>query len=73
MTIHEDVELFGPTRGALAGGEVAEGPIRIQGDHGPIAIRSLEVKPFDTPAPEFNNISYQSFRVRLPNCRLKTT
>ncbi|SEG09362.1 protein of unknown function [Algoriphagus boritolerans DSM 17298 = JCM 18970] len=61
VTIHEDVELFGPTRGALAGGEVAEGPIRIQGDHGPIAIRSLEVKPFDTPAPEFNNISYQVF------------
>lgn len=61
VTIHEDVELFGPTRGALAGGEVAEGPIRIQGDHGPIAIRSLEVKPFDTPAPEFRSISYQVF------------
>lgn len=61
VTIHEDVELFGPTRGALAGGEVAEGPIRIQGDHGPIAIRSLEVKPFDTPAPEFSSISYQVF------------
>lgn len=30
VTIHEDVELFGPTRGAMAGGEVAEGPIRIQ-------------------------------------------
>ncbi|MFN4000352.1 DUF1080 domain-containing protein [Algoriphagus sp.] len=61
VTIHEDVELFGPTRGALAGGEVAEGPIRIQGDHGPIAIKSLEVKPFDTPAPEFKNISFQVF------------
>lgn len=34
VLIHEDVELFGPTRGALPGGEVAEGPIRIQGDHG---------------------------------------
>jgi len=61
VTIHEDVELFGPTRGALAGGEVAEGPIRIQGDHGPIAIQSLEVKPLDTPAPEFSVISYQVF------------
>ncbi len=61
VTIHEDVELFGPTRGAMAGGEVAEGPIRIQGDHGPIAIKSLEVKPFDTPAPEFGEISYQVF------------
>jgi hypothetical protein len=61
VTIHEEVELFGPTRGALAGGEVAEGPIRIQGDHGPIAIKSLEVKPFDTPAPEFKSISFQVF------------
>jgi hypothetical protein len=61
VTIHEDVELFGPTRGAMAGGEVAQGPIRIQGDHGPIAIKSLEVKPFDTPAPEFKSISYQVF------------
>lgn len=61
VTIHEDVELFGPTRGAMAGGEVSEGPIRIQGDHGPIAIQSLEVKPYDTPAPEFSSISYQVF------------
>lgn len=61
VTIQEDVELFGPTRGALSGGEVAEGPIRIQGDHGPIAIQSLEVKRYDTPAPEFTTISYQVF------------
>ncbi len=61
VTIHEDVELFGPTRGALPGGEVAEGPIRIQGDHGPIAIQSLEVKQYDTPAPEFSSISYQVY------------
>ena len=61
VTIHEDVELFGPTRGALAGGEVALGPIRIQGDHGAIAIQSLEVKPYQTPAPEFSEISYQVF------------
>ncbi|WP_343854437.1 DUF1080 domain-containing protein [Algoriphagus jejuensis] len=61
VTIHEDVELFGPTRGALDGGEVAAGPIRIQGDHGAIAIQSLEVKPYDTPAPVFGEISYQVF------------
>lgn len=61
VTIHENVELFGPTRGALEGGEVAEGPIRIQGDHGPIAIQSLEVKRFETAAPEFKSISYQVF------------
>ncbi|MBN7817449.1 3-keto-disaccharide hydrolase [Algoriphagus pacificus] len=58
VTIHENLELFGPTRGALAGGEVAEGPIRIQGDHGPVAIQSLEVKRMDISAPDFKSISY---------------
>lgn len=61
VMIHEDVELFGPTRGAMEGGEVALGPIRIQGDHGPIAVQSLEVKAYDTPAPAFSNISYKVF------------
>lgn len=61
VEIHRGVELFGPTRGALAGGEVAEGPIRIQGDHGPMAIQSLTVKPMDTPAPRFSAISYEVY------------
>jgi hypothetical protein len=44
--IHENVEMTkGSTAGALPGGEVAEGPLMIQGDHGPIAIRSLRVTP----------------------------
>jgi hypothetical protein len=61
VTIHEDVELFGPTRGAMSGGEVASGPIRIQGDHGAIAIQSLEVKPYEVQAPQFGEISYKVF------------
>ncbi|MBC6366174.1 DUF1080 domain-containing protein [Algoriphagus sp. AK58] len=61
ILIHQNVILFGPTRGALSDGEVSEGPIRIQGDHGPVAIKSLEVKRYDTPAPEFSEISYKVF------------
>ncbi len=41
--IHEDVELTGPTRGGFAT-ESAQGPIRLQGDHGPIAYRNLRVR-----------------------------
>jgi len=44
QVIHENVEVKGPTGGAL-GKEVAEGPLMIQGDHGPIAIRSVKVTP----------------------------
>lgn len=44
VVIHRDVELTGPTRGGLPG-EVAKGPVRVQGDHGPIAFRKLVFKP----------------------------
>jgi len=43
IVIHEDVELRGPTRGGQ-GVEAAEGPLRLQGDHGPIAYRNLRVR-----------------------------
>lgn len=42
--IHEDVELTGPTRGSYPG-EVAVGPLRLQGDHGPIAYRNIRIRP----------------------------
>jgi hypothetical protein len=46
QVIHENVEMVkGSTPGGLPGGEVAEGPLMIQGDHGPIAIRSVRVTP----------------------------
>ena len=42
--IHENVEVTGPNRGGMEP-EVAEGPIKIQGDHGPVAFRKLVVTP----------------------------
>ena len=44
VTIHEDVEVTGPTRGGHKGDEVAKAPLMIQGDHGPVAIRKLIIK-----------------------------
>ena len=41
--VHENVELFGPTRGGL--GEKASGPLRLQGDHGPVAYRNIRIRP----------------------------
>jgi hypothetical protein len=43
--VHEDVELSGPTRAAAFGDEKPEGPIMLQGDHGPVAYRKMWVKP----------------------------
>jgi hypothetical protein len=44
QAMHENQEAKGPTRAHPIQGEAAEGPISIQGDHGPIAIRSFKVK-----------------------------
>lgn len=56
--IHENVELTGPTRGAMSAKEVARGPIRIQGDHGPVAFRNFEVTNYDAPKPVFTSLQY---------------
>jgi hypothetical protein len=45
--IHENVELNGPTRGPIAEDEKPTGPIRLQGDHGPVAYRNLRVKAIE--------------------------
>jgi len=43
VTIHENVELLGPTRGAMSNDEKATGPLRIQGDHGAVAFRNISI------------------------------
>jgi hypothetical protein len=45
--VHENQEVTGPTRAHPLKDEAAKGPIAIQGDHGPIAIRSFKVKAID--------------------------
>jgi len=46
--IHENLELTGPTRGAMSEDEKPAGPIRLQGDHGPVAYRNLWVKAMES-------------------------
>jgi hypothetical protein len=45
IILHENVELFGPTRSSIDG-EVAKGPLMFQGDHGSVAFRNLVIKSF---------------------------
>ena len=46
QVIHENVELTGPTRSGY-NEEKAKGPLRLQGDHGPVAFRNLRVKEIE--------------------------
>jgi hypothetical protein len=43
--IHENVEVTGTTRAGAWEDEKPQGPIMLQGDHGPVAFRSLRVRP----------------------------
>lgn len=44
VVVHENVEVTGPTRGGAPEEEKALGPLRLQGDHGPVAYRNLRLK-----------------------------
>lgn len=57
IVLHENVELSGITRGGFAK-EVAKGPLRLQGDHGSLAFRNIQVSNFDKPAAQVSNINY---------------
>jgi len=43
--IHENIECSGPTRGSRFNDEAPVGPFLIQGNHGPVAFRSMLVTP----------------------------
>jgi len=42
-TLHEDLEMPGPTPGGVTGKEAAAGPLMFQGNHGPVAYRNIRV------------------------------
>jgi hypothetical protein len=51
IMVHENIEVPGPTR-AGAAGELAAAPLRLQGDHGPVAYRHLRLKGGKAPRQE---------------------
>lgn len=47
--IHENVKLYGPTRGSMFAEERSRGPLLFQGDHGPVAYRNVWAAPVEDP------------------------
>lgn len=43
--VHENIELTGPTRATISETEVPSAPLRLQGDHGPVAYRNIRITP----------------------------
>jgi hypothetical protein len=62
VIIQDNVELSGPTRGALQNNEVATGPLRFQGDHGTVAFRNIRLTHFDNTKPELLDIKYAVYK-----------
>ncbi|WP_209331647.1 family 16 glycoside hydrolase [Lunatimonas salinarum] len=62
VLIHENVEVTGPTTSAMFEDEKPLGPIMIQGDHGPVAVRNLKYKLYGNPAPEITGLTYRYFK-----------
>ncbi len=62
--IQKDVEMKGSTGSALTGKERATGPLMIQGDHGPVAVRNIRVIPLAVSPPDDGNdfVSPQDLR-----------
>lgn len=56
MVIHENVELSGPTKGALSETEVASAPFRLQGGHGPVAFKNIWVRKLDQTRKTQKNV-----------------
>jgi hypothetical protein len=44
--IHENVEIKTPTGHAWRDKEIAEGPLLLQADHGPVAFRKVRIRPY---------------------------
>ena len=59
VVIHENVELTGPTRSAVFADEQPMGPIMLQGDHGPVAIRNIRYKLYQQDLVTLADTRYQ--------------
>jgi hypothetical protein len=62
VLIQDNVELAGPTRGAFDNKEAATGPLRLQGDHGPVAFRNIRITSYDKPHPALSNLKYWVYK-----------
>ncbi len=59
--IHENVSVSGPTRAAAFEDEKPLGPLMIQGDHGPVAIRNIKYKAYGTEPVILSDLRMKSY------------
>lgn len=62
VTIHENVELPGPTRAAMVNNEVALGPLMFQGAYGAVAFKDIRYVSYDKLRPELVDLQYAVYK-----------
>lgn len=60
-TLHENVEVTGPTRGSMKSEDIALGPLRIQGDHGSVAFRNIKYSNYNQASATLSDIRYNVY------------
>jgi hypothetical protein len=74
VTLHENINVDGPTISAGFEDEKAFGPLMIQGDHGTLAIKNMKYLAQDDLKPNIHDISFQYFEKSATNlAEAKTT
>ena len=67
VTLHENLELTGPTGGPISKNEAATGPFMIQGDHGSVAFRNFKVTDFNGKKPELSAANFKVYYGNFKN------
>jgi hypothetical protein len=65
VVIHENVEVMGPTRAAFFQDEKPLGPLMIQGDHGPVAIKNIQYKAYGNEAVALTDLKLNAYEGRF--------
>ncbi|WP_276371211.1 DUF1080 domain-containing protein [Chryseolinea sp. H1M3-3] len=65
VVIHENVEVTGPTRAAIFSDEKSVGPLVIQGDHGPVAIRNIKFKAYGQEKITLSDLKLNAYEGRF--------
>jgi hypothetical protein len=73
IKIHDNVEVPLPTGGPVENNEKATGPIMIQGDHGPVALRNINYKLTKEIKASVSDVKYSIFRGRFNEFKDFTT
>lgn len=62
VLIHENLALSGPTRSSAFNDEKPTGPLMLQGDHGAVAFRNINITTYGKPRPELTGLTYEVYK-----------